>query len=274
MLTQTSKAALRLCALLAFGCSGVSAFALSPQASAVTTQSGSAQANTVPAGATPVLSQEEVIRGIDAAVDHRSRMVSSYTVQELYSIYRNNEAKPSVEVTVNTVYTRATGKDYTTVAVTGSSLLRSAVVDKVIANEKEMAKASNRESVAITSANYEMTLLPGVVLQNGHTCVRIKLKARRKIPYLFNGMAWFDATDFTLVHIEGGPAASPSFFAGTTNGVRDYSKVDGFSMAQHAELHSHSFLFGDTVMKIDYSNYQIQTESALATAPNQTKPAR
>jgi hypothetical protein len=216
----------------------------------------------------------EVVRGIDAAVEHRSRMVSGYTVQEIYSIYRNKDVNPAVQVTVKTVYSRATGKDYSIVSVTGSSLLRSAVVDRVIANEKEMAKASNRESVAITSANYEMTLLPGIVPRNGHNCVQILLKARRKVPFLFNGKAWFDASDYTLVHIEGAPAASPSFFAGTTNGVRDYGKVDGFSMAERAELHSHSFLFGDTVMKIDYSNYQIQTDSAAEATSSQLHPAR
>lgn len=220
----------------------------------------------------PVLTQEQVIRGIDAAVQHRAQSVASYTVQELYSIYRNGEAAPSAQVTVKTVYTRNSGKEYTTVSSTGSSLIRSAVVDKVLAHEKEMAMASNRERVAITSSNYEMTLLPGIEWRNGRDCVVVELKARRKIPYLFNGKAWFDASDQTLVHIEGAPAASASFFAGETRGLRDYSKVDGFSMAQHAEMHSHSFLFGDTVMMIDYSGYQIQTGTQEATS-SEAKPS-
>jgi hypothetical protein len=37
-------------------------------------------------------------------------------------------------------------------------------------------------------------------------------------------------------------------------------------MAQHAEMHSHSFLFGETLMKIDYSNYQIQTDPKIASS--------
>jgi hypothetical protein len=138
--------------------------------------------------------------------------------------------------------------------------MRNVVVDKVLGNEKEMAKAANRESVALTSANYEMHPEPGVVQFNGKPCILVHLKARRKISYLFNGKGWFDANDFTLVHIEGNPAASPSFFAGQTGGIRDYAKVEGFSMAQHAEMHSHSFLFGDTLLKIDYTDYQIQLE--------------
>jgi hypothetical protein len=218
---------------------------------------------------TGALTDAQIIQRIDDAVHVRTQSVASYTVQELYSIYRNGETTPSIQVTVKTVYTRSTGKDYTPIAQTGSSILRTVVVDRVLANEKEMAKAANRESVALISANYEMHPHPGKVQMNGHECIIVDLKAKRKISYLFNGKAWFDAADFTLVHIEGSPAASPSFFAGETSGIRDYTKVEGFSMAQHGELRSHSFLFGNTVMKIDYTDYQIQLEP---NAPNPTNP--
>jgi hypothetical protein len=204
------------------------------------------------------LSDDEVIRRIDAAVHTRTSSISSYSVQELYSIFRNGEATPSAQVTVKTVYTRNAGKEYTPVAQSGSALLRNIIIGKILANEKEMARAANRESVALTSANYEMHPEAGTVTFSGHTCVIVDLKARRKISYLFNGRGWFDVNDFTLVHIEGSPAASPSFFAGSTGGHRDYIKIDGFSMAQRAELRSHSFLFGNTVLNIDYSDYQIQ----------------
>lgn len=221
----------------------------------------------------PSLSDAEIIQRIDAAVHVRTANVASYTVQELYSIYRNGETTPSAQVTVKTLYTRGAGKEYTPISQTGSSLMRGVVVDKVLGNEKEMAKAANREGVALTSANYDMHPEPGSVQQNvqlnGHQCVIVDLKAKRKISYLFNGKGWFDATDFTLVHIEGSPAASPSFFAGQTGGVRDYTKVEGFSMAQHAELRSHSFLFGDTLLKIDYTNYQIQLEPKAISAGGQ-----
>ncbi len=216
----------------------------------------------------PSLPDAEIIQRIDAAVLVRATHVAAYTVQELYSIYRNGETTPSAQVTVRTNYTRAIGKEYTPISQTGSSMMRSVVVDKVLAHEKEMAKAANRENVAITSANYDMHPEPGTVQFNGHRCVIVDLKARRKISYLFNGKGWFDATDFTLVHIEGSPAAAPSFFAGQTGGVRDYAKVEGFSMAQHAEMRSHSFLFGDTLLKIDYTGYQIQLEPSTSAPGN------
>jgi len=202
----------------------------------------------------------EIIQHIDQAVAHRTQSIAGYTVQELYSIYRNGESNPSAQVTVKTTYTRDRGKDYTPISATGSSLMRSVVINHILSNEKEMATAQNRESVALTSANYEMTPEPGVVSYNGRPCIIVGLKPRRKTPYLMNGKGWFDAHDFTLVHIEGAPAQSPSFFAGQTAGHRDYAKVEGFSMAQHAEMQSHSRLFGSTLLKIDYTNYQLHID--------------
>lgn len=210
------------------------------------------------------LTDAEIIQRIDAAVHVRTQSVASYTVQELYSIYRNGETIPSVQVTIKTAYNRATGKDYTPIAQSGPSILRSLVIEHILSNEKEMAKASNRDSVALTTANYEMHPEPGKVMMDGRECIIVDLKAKRKISYLFNGKGWYDLADFTLVHIEGSPAASPSFFVGATHGHRDYTNIDGFSMARHAELQSHSFLFGNTLMKIDYSNYQIQLDPTAA----------
>jgi len=202
----------------------------------------------------------EIVQRIDAAVLNRSQHIAAYNVQELYSIYRNGESSPSAQVIVKTVYNRATGKEYTPISATGSSLLRNVIIDKVLASEKEMAKAANRESVSVTSANYEMSPVPGKVSLNGRDCILVTLKARRKVPHLMNGKAWFDASDFTLVHLEGAPAQSVSIFAGDMQGTRDYDRIEGFSMAQHAEMHTHNFLFGSTVLRIDYSNYQIQLQ--------------
>lgn len=212
------------------------------------------------------LSSAEIIQKIDQSVAHREQSVSAYTVQELYTIYRNGDAAPAAQVTVQTTYTRATGKDYKPVSATGSSLMRSVVINHILSEEKEMAAATNRPSVILTSANYQMTPEPGAATWNNHPCVIVDLKARRKTSYLFNGKAWFDSHDFTLVHIEGSPAASPSFFAGQTAGKRDYTKVEGFSMAQHAEIQSHSRLFGTTFLKIDYTNYHLLLDQLPAHA--------
>ena len=210
----------------------------------------------------------EIIQRINAAVYQRFNAISGYTVIEHYSLYRNGASSPAAQETVKTVYTRSVGKEYTPIDQSGSSLLRSAVIDKVLAGEKDLNLAANREGALITSKNYEFQPQPGTVDLNGRQCIVVTLKPLRKAPHLFTGKMWVDASDFTVVRLEGAPSQSPSIFAGEATVARDYIKIDGFSMATHAEARSHTFLFGDTLLKIDYSSYHIDRDStASATNP-------
>ncbi len=42
--------------------------------------------------------------------------------------------------------------------------------------------------------------------------------------------------------------------------MREYANVNGYSMAKHARAESSSWLYGRTVVMIDYSNYQLQVK--------------
>jgi hypothetical protein len=44
--------------------------------------------------------------------------------------------------------------------------------------------------------------------------------------------------------------------------TRQYINVNGFAMATHARAVANSFLFGQTVVTIDYSDYHIQLRPA------------
>jgi hypothetical protein len=198
------------------------------------------------------------IARIDAADLARHTSLAAYTVQEHYSVFRNTDPAPVAEMTVSTRYTLADGKQYASVSQSGSALFRRLLLDKVLASEHDMNLPANRSGYFLNSSNYQMQVNPTPVLRNGRLCYLVTLTARRKSQYLFNGRACFDATDGTLVHLEGSPTQAPSFLAGVITIDRDYTSMDGFSMAIHAEAHSHSLLVGDTVLKIDYSGYQLQ----------------
>lgn len=216
-----------------------------------------------------VPTRAQIIQGIDAAVQKRLDAIPRYTVQEQYNIYRNGSKTPSAQETIHTTYIRNTGKDYQAIAQSGSSLLRSAVIDKVLAGEKEINLPANREAALITSHNYDFTPEPGIVEQNGKSCIVVDLHPRRKSQHLFNGKLWIDASDYSIVHIEGVPSESVSFFAGQTTVSRDYAKINGYAMATHAEAHSHSFLLGDTLLTIDYTSYHIDLDQQSATSQPQ-----
>jgi len=205
-----------------------------------------------------------VVHGIDASVQARIDHVAGYTVTEHYAVFRNSdEVHPAAEMTVRTDYRREQGKSYTILSQSGSSLLRSQLLGSVLDHEKQMSQPGVRETVLVTSANYAMKLQSTTTQTvDGHECLVLNLTPRRNSPSLFKGTLWVDAADYSIVQLEGTAAKSPSFLSGAALVKRQYAKFDGFPMATHASAISKSALLGQTVVKIDYSGYQVQLRPA------------
>jgi outer membrane lipoprotein-sorting protein len=206
------------------------------------------------------LDEATVIKGVGAAVKARLDNVLGYTVTEHYAVYRSgDETHPAAEMTVKTVYREETGKTYTPISQSGSAILRSQVLGAILENERLLNLPGNREAAWITSANYHMQLAPG-----GHQmidrrdCVVLTLVPKHSSPHLFTGTLWVDSKDFSIVQLQGVTSKSPSFITGPTQVMRQYALVSGYAQATHARAESDSFLFGKTIVKIDYSDYQVQ----------------
>ncbi len=201
-----------------------------------------------------------VIPHIDAAVKARIDHIAAYTDIEHYAVYRNkDEIHPVAEMMVKTLYNQSTGKSYTILSQSGSEMIRTLVLGTLLDNEKTLNLPGTREGAWITSANYEMKLKSGAnQLVDGRECLVLTLTPRRKAPYLIDGTLWVDANDYSIVRIEGTGAKSPSVFAGPTRMARQYEEVNGFAEATHARAVSNSLMFGQTIIKIDYQDYQIQ----------------
>lgn len=197
---------------------------------------------------------------VDAAVKARFENVVGYTVTEHYAVYRNeDEIHPVAEMTVLTTYKKDSGKSYTIVSQTGSDLIRNLVLGSILDNEKRINQPGIREGAWITSANYEMKLMPGgTQLLDGRNCLVLALTPKRKASYLIEGILWVDSKDGSIVQIQGTASKSSSLLTGTTQLMRQYAKMSGFSQAVHARAVSNSFMFGRTVVKIDYQDYHIQ----------------
>jgi outer membrane lipoprotein-sorting protein len=201
-----------------------------------------------------------IVRDIDAAVKTRLDHIAGYTVHEHYAVYRDNdEIHPVAEMLVKTVYRQETGKSYTILTESGSAIIRSQVIGRLLDNEKTINQPGNRELSWLTSANYEMKVKPGgTQLLDGRSCYLISLTPRRKTPYLVDGTLWVDSRDFQIAKIEGVGSKSPSILTGTVQMMRQYTEIDGWAMAAHARAVSSSFLFGQTIVKIDYQDYAIE----------------
>ena len=210
------------------------------------------------------LDAASVIRQIDAAVKTRYESIAGFTVTEHYAVYRGkDESRPVAEMTVKTTYRKDSGKSYDIVAESGPAVIRKFGFGPLLANEKSINQPGNVAQSWFTSANYEMTLKPGGIQRlDGRDCFVLAIKPRRKAPNLIEGTLWVDARDHSIVQIAGTPSRSPSVWAGTTHMMRRYANVDGFAMATHARAESNSFLFGRTIVTIDYQDYHLQLRAA------------
>jgi hypothetical protein len=204
-----------------------------------------------------------VVRLVDAAVAARFENILGFTDVEHYSVYRgDDESHPVAEMTVKDTYKKGVGKTYSVLSESGSSILLHFGLKPLLDNEQTINQPGNVEKSWFNSSNYAMTLKAGNLQKmNGRDCFALDITPKQKAPNLIVGTMWVDARDETLVQIVGVASKNPSVFSGTTHMLRQYTNIDGYSMAIHARAESDSSLFGHTIVTIDYSDYNLEIKT-------------
>jgi outer membrane lipoprotein-sorting protein len=205
-----------------------------------------------------------IIQHIDASAKARFETIAGYTVTEHYTVYRgSDEVHPAAEMTVRTTYRKGVGKNYEILSQSGSEMIRKLVFRPLLDNEKSVNEPDKVSNSWFTSANYQMHLKPGGIQRlDGRDCLVLSITPRHKAPNMVEGSLWVDARDNLLVQIEGIASKSPSIWTGATHMMRRYFILNGFSMTSHSRAESSSFLFGRTVLTIDYQDYKVQFNPA------------
>ena len=198
----------------------------------------------------------DLVRSLDRAELSREENLSGYTVMEHYTV-RNSRLQDPAEMTVETVYKRGEGKTFKVLLRSGPSVLQNSVLDRLLASEREMSQGATRQHALVTTANYDIRPAGDAMLGATH-CKLLELVPHAKSPFLIKGKAWLNADDYSLMRLEGKPTASPSFFAGHPYIVRDYIRVDGFTVAARSQATSQSLLLGKTEVTITYQDYRIE----------------
>jgi len=208
------------------------------------------------------LDEAAIIRMVDANVQKRVAQVASFTDIERYQVYRGDEqTHPAATMTARDSYTRGVGKTYAILAQSGSALVQKFGLHPLLDNEEKINQPENVPHSWFTSANYKMKLKPGGPQRvNGRMCYALAIAPKQNAPNMIDGTLWVDAKDGSIVKVDGVASKSPSPFAGATHMMRDYTEIDGFPMATHARAESKSWLFGRTVVLIDYSDYHLHVQ--------------
>ncbi|HWF48267.1 MAG TPA: hypothetical protein VG168_14755 [Bryobacteraceae bacterium] len=154
------------------------------------------------------------------------------------------------------IYEKGKGKRFEVISRSGSSTIQSRIFDGLMAAEVDAAKNRLTSGPPVSPRNYQFHLL-GQVVYDDRKCYLLKLQPRHKNDRLINGQGWVDAADFEIIHEEGRPNASVSFWIGRPMITEDYEKIGRFWVAKRRYSVSDSFLLGRSELTVDYSDYHI-----------------
>jgi outer membrane lipoprotein-sorting protein len=193
----------------------------------------------------------------------RKAQVNGYTATRHYiAVNKQRRAEMLVEISC----TSNNEKTFTILSEEGSSAIRKHVFYKMLQEEIEASRRDTSGSTRITPDNYEFQLL-GKEVMAGRPAYVLRVTPKNHSKYLINGRIWVDATDYSIVRIEGSPARNPSFWTHDVYFVHTYQKVGPFWFA--ASTHSMSVIriFGEAELTIQDSHYTLNPpDSRTATA--------
>ena len=196
-----------------------------------------------------------MISGIDKAQQNREQTLVGYAAIEHY-VVRNSRFTENAELLARVSYQKDLGKNYEVIWRKGPQLLQERVINHILREDTMLSRRPERSHILLTSANYAMTL-QGMDRIQGKQCYVVNIHPRLHKFSLIEGKAWVDAEDFSLLRIEGRPAASPSFWIPRPFIEREYIVLHGFSFPKHSRATSKGFFTGRSELDIDYSEYVV-----------------
>lgn len=211
-----------------------------------------------------------ILQRVDASVARREANLLGYTAVEHYSVFRNVDSGPVADMVVKTTYGQDSGKSYQIVSESGSEILRKELLGRMLESEGSITQPGARSRALIDSANYSMTVKDEVTI-DGRPCAELRIAPHHAEPFLFRGSIWVDSRDGSIVRLQGLTSKPASVFAGPTKVSRQYTMLDGYPMATHADAISSVMFLGQLRIVIDYSNYQLSVAPPRA-MPSVTAP--
>jgi hypothetical protein len=175
-----------------------------------------------------------------------------------YTAVRSLEASGSGQrgwLNARTDFTSAAGLVYTVTGEGGSGMIRSRVLRSLLDEEKQLIAKGATGSVAISPANYALTV-EGIDEQ-GLTIVA--MRPLRKEKSLIAGRMFLQP-DGSLVRIVGRLVKNPSFWVSRVTVSREYRRINGVVMPVSLATTAQLRLFGSASMQMTYSYSQIDEQ--------------
>jgi hypothetical protein len=210
---------------------------------------GIATAQTQP----PLPSGDDVVAKMMDFDAQRQSQMTGYTAFRHYSaVNKKRHADMLVQVTC-----RADGaKQFDVLAEEGSGSIRKHVFYKLLNEETDASRRGTRSGIRITPANYDFQIVGQENLETGPAYV-LQVSPKTENKYLIRGKIWVDASDYSIVRIEGQPARNPSFWVRSVHFVHTYQRVGQFWFASSTHTTSEIRIFGESELTIENSGYTL-----------------
>jgi outer membrane lipoprotein-sorting protein len=201
----------------------------------------------------PPVTADDIVQTMLQRDALRKAQISGYTATRHYiAVNKQRRAEMLVGLTC-----RSNGeKQFTILSEEGSSAIRKHVFHKMLQEETEASRRDTSGSTRITPDNYEFLSIGKEVMEERPAyLLRVTPKSHDK--YLIDGRIWVDASDYSIVRIEGSPARNPSFWTHDVHFVHTYHKVGPFWFAASTHSVSEIRMFGEAELTIENSNYTL-----------------
>jgi MucB/RseB N-terminal domain len=166
------------------------------------------------------------------------------------------------EVSVQEIYSFPGKKEFKIVSEAGSPFIRHQVIEKLMDAEIDDSSSEHREQGELSPENYVFRQVGNETIA-GRPAYIFEVSPKTSNKYLMRGRVWIDAQDFAVARMEGSTAYSPSFWTRKNHFVRNYEKHGAFWLPASLESDSHILLAGKGVLRIEYSNYEIDSAASL-----------
>lgn|SRR5262249_20468880 len=215
-----------------------------------------------PEGGTSPSADDVLAKMSQLDVERQTQLTGYRAIRHYVAVNKQRRAEMVVVVTCSSDGTQ----QFTIQSEEGSHAIRKHVFYKMLKAESEASHGPTRESARITPANYKFQMTGKEVIE-GRPAYILQVRPKHDDKYLIDGKIWVDAADYSIVRIEGKPARSPSFWVRGVHFVRTYRKVGPFWLAASTRSVSQVFIFGDSELTIENSDYILNPPLNRATKP-------
>lgn len=219
----------------------------------------------------PLPSAEDVVAKMMQFDARRQSELSGYTAARHYTAVNK---KRHAEMFVRVSCDGAGAKEFTIVSEEGSGSIRKHVFQKLLSEETQASRRGTRAGTRLIPDNYRFQLVGREILETGPAYV-LSVTPKTANKYLIDGKIWVDASDYSIVRIEGQPAKNPSFWVHSVHFVHTYQKVGHFWFASSTRTTSEIRIFGESELTIDNSDYTLNPPAdRMAQANDQARLVR